>query len=222
MVFTDSISQQSLAESMQQGRLTLFLIMVAYLSGSLMFSYWLGMWHDKDMTAFGDGNPGGFNLWQVAGYKFGLTGIALDFGKGFVPMYFMMRGGLLDFEAYSFVLIALAPIVGHAFSPFLRFHGGKAIAVTFGVWSALTFFEVSLVYAVSLAMMLLVSYVIDKESAMSSSTSSFQVVSSMLIVCVYVYWRGFPTPLLLLALANNLLLLYTHRAELRHFIRKIV
>ena len=34
--------------------------------------------------------------------------------------------------------MAIAPIAGHAFSPFLGFHGGKALAVTFGIWSGLT------------------------------------------------------------------------------------
>nr|WP_322785336.1 glycerol-3-phosphate acyltransferase [Carboxydothermus ferrireducens] len=33
--------------------------------------------------------------------------------------------------------MAVAPVLGHAFSPFLRFKGGKAMAVTFGVWSAI-------------------------------------------------------------------------------------
>jgi glycerol-3-phosphate acyltransferase PlsY len=66
----------------------------------------------------------------------GIPAIFLDSFKGAAPVgtaYFLV--GIQD---WRIVPIAIAPVAGHAFSPWLRFRGGKAIAVTFGVWTGLT------------------------------------------------------------------------------------
>jgi glycerol-3-phosphate acyltransferase PlsY len=66
----------------------------------------------------------------------------LDFLKGAIPV------GILNYviglEDWLLVTVALAPILGHAFSPFLRFRGGKGLAVTFGIWSGLSLWLVPL------------------------------------------------------------------------------
>ena len=46
--------------------------LLCFLCGSLMFSYWIGLLIKLDIRQIGDGNPGAFNLWSGAGYKFGL------------------------------------------------------------------------------------------------------------------------------------------------------
>src|SRR5690606_14820148 len=108
---------------------------LAWLSGSLMFSYWLGCLKRRNLREVGDGNPGGVNLLKAVGIGWGLAGIALDFLKGYVPLVLLLWNGAVT--GYELVPVAIAPVLGHAFSPFLKFQGGKAIAVTFGVWSAL-------------------------------------------------------------------------------------
>lgn len=128
----------------------------SFLSGSLMFSYWLGLMTNKDLKAVGDGNPGAMNLWKSSGYLFGIAGIMLDFLKGYVPL--MLIRGSEYAQGNLIIPLAIAPIAGHAFSPFLRGRGGKAIAVTFGIWSALTGFEISLVYAVILALLVALTW----------------------------------------------------------------
>ncbi len=181
-----------------------------------MFSYWLGRLARTNLKAVGDGNPGALNLWLAAGYKFGIAGIALDFLKGFFPVLLLIGNGVV--VGYGIIPVALAPIVGHAFSPYLRFRGGKAIAVTFGVWSALTWFEVSLVYALTLALLLLLGRALNKGKPVSTAADGFQVVCGMLLVSVYLYTRDFPNAILLFCLLNFLLLGYTHIRELRMFI----
>ncbi|MEC0229423.1 glycerol-3-phosphate acyltransferase [Paenibacillus alba] len=118
----------------------------AFVCGSLMFSYWLGRIVRTNLKAVGDGNPGALNLWKAAGFRWGIMGIVLDFLKGYLILVLLL--GSSRIEGYAMIPVALAPIVGHAFSPFLRGRGGKAIAVTFGVWSALSGFEVSLALAI--------------------------------------------------------------------------
>jgi len=181
----------------------------AFVSGSLMFSYWLGLVMRKNLKAVGDGNPGALNLWKASGYKFGLAGIVLDFLKGYLPVYAAV--GFV--QGYGVIPIALAPIVGHAFSPFLKGRGGKAIAVTFGVWSGLTMFEVSLVYAVIMALLVLILRFVKKGRLSATEADGLQVVSGMLLVGAYLYARSFAPAVWWVWLGTFMLLVYTHRRE---------
>lgn len=100
-------------------------------------SVWLGrIALGVDIRQFGDGNPGAANVWRAGGAGWGLTAVLLDFLKGALPV------GLANFTfgvgGLEMAAVAIAPIAGHAFSPFLGFHGGKALAVTFGIWAGLT------------------------------------------------------------------------------------
>lgn len=121
-------------------RLGLFL--VTFLCGAIPFSYLVGRcFLGRDIRDVGDGNPGASNVFRAGGGWIGWLALAFDYGKGFFPVLVLLplvenRGpGVL-------VVLALGPILGHAFSPFLRCSGGKAVAVTFGVWSALTLWVV--------------------------------------------------------------------------------
>ncbi|RJO62531.1 MAG: glycerol-3-phosphate acyltransferase [Dehalococcoidia bacterium] len=103
----------------------------AYLLGSLPFSVWLGrLFLKKDIRAYGDHNPGAANVFRAGNPVLGMAAVLLDVGKG-VP--FVVLAGWLDLSQTAAVTVGLAAILGHAFSPWLRFHGGKSVAVTFGV-----------------------------------------------------------------------------------------
>lgn len=190
----------------------------AFVSGALMFSYWLGRLARKNLKTVGDGNPGALNLWKAAGYRLGIVGVLLDFIKGYISIHLAVDAG--GMSGYALIPIALAPIFGHAFSPFLRGKGGKAIAVTFGVWSGLTQFEVSLALAVILAIMLGMMKVISKWKPISSEADGQQVVIGMLLLGVYLYVRDAAAMLLWVWLGNSLLLMLTHRRELAAFLHK--
>ncbi|WP_139995143.1 glycerol-3-phosphate acyltransferase [Paenibacillus paridis] len=190
----------------------------SFLSGSLMFSYWLGLLGRKNIKAVGDGNPGALNLWKATGYKLGLVGVLLDFLKGYLPVLLLVGSSY----AKGFVLIplALAPIAGHAFSPFLKGRGGKAIAVTFGVWSALTGFEASLAYAIILALLAGAARFLYKNKSKTSDGDGLQVVIGMLILSIYLTIRMFSVILLLIWLGNFSILLYRHRKEVTQRLKK--
>lgn len=190
---------------------------VSFLSGACMFSYWLGRLARTNLRNVGDGNPGARNLWASRGYRLGLAGVALDFLKGYLPVaLYLANGG--EPTSVWFVPVALAPIAGHAFTPFLGFRGGKAIAVTFGVWSAATSFAASTVYAVELAVLLLAGRALNKGQPVSSAADGAQVVGGLLLLVVFLAVFGYPAPVLGLWLGNLALLAYTHRRELRQAI----
>lgn len=116
--------------------LTILLATTAYLLGSCPFSLWVGRWLlNKDVREYGDGNPGAINVFRAGDVKAGLIAVVLDIGKGF-PFVFIahFRLGLPELLVAA---IGLSAILGHACSPFLRFKGGKAVAVTGGVLLAL-------------------------------------------------------------------------------------
>ncbi|BBH20132.1 membrane protein [Paenibacillus baekrokdamisoli] len=197
----------------------ILLIAGSFLSGSLMFSYWLGLVGNKNLKVVGDGNPGALNLWKASGYKFGIYGILLDFLKGYLPLIWVI-GSDYD-QGYLIVPLAIAPIAGHAFSPFLKGKGGKAIAVTFGVWSALTGFEVSLVYAVILALLAAVTRLIYKSRPKSTEADGLQVVSGMLLLSLYLYMRMFSSAILWVWFGNFVILVYTHRFEMAAWLKRM-
>lgn len=196
----------------------LLLSLASFLCGSMMFSYWLGALLQRNIRKVGDGNPGAANLWKAVGYKYGLIGVFLDFSKGYVPIYLIMKLGLAT--GYEWIPIALAPICGHAFSPFLLFKGGKAIAVTFGVWSALTYFEASLAYAIILAILQIIAKVKMRGKSLSTEADSFQTILGMLFLSVYLYVRDYPAEIIWIWLGNLLLLLYTNRYHLVNFVKE--
>jgi acyl phosphate:glycerol-3-phosphate acyltransferase len=111
--------------------------LIGFLLGSLPISVWLGrLALHTDIRGYGDGNPGGTNVIRAGNRGLGLLVIILDMFKGAIPVslaYYVFK-----VDGWPLVPVILAPIAGHAFSPFLGFRGGKALASTFGVWTALT------------------------------------------------------------------------------------
>ncbi len=174
----------------------------AFLIGSLPISLWIGkIFLKTDIRQVGDGNPGGANVWQVGGKWWGLTAIILDGFKGLIPVELAERLGGLD--GWVMVAAALAPILGHAYSPFLRFRGGKAMATSFGVWTALTDYRGPLVLGLTLAVGL---RFLHKEGQ--------ALLVGMLVLLAYllVFERE---PVLLAVWAGNfILLLWKYRSNL--------
>jgi glycerol-3-phosphate acyltransferase PlsY len=118
---------------------TALLALAAFCLGACPLSVWVGRWLlGKDIRSYGDGNPGAANVFRAGGHKAGWPAVLLDIAKG-VP----------------FVLLA------HAFSPFLHWRGGKAIAVTFGVFIALPQHEILFVFA---AFMILGAFIINVDA----------------------------------------------------------
>jgi len=112
--------------------------LIGFALGAIPFSVILGRaLLGKDIRQYGDGNPGGTNVARASGSKLlGALAIVLDMLKGALPV--ALAHYIFGVDGWPLVPVMLAPILGHAYSPFLRFSGGKAIASTFGAWTALT------------------------------------------------------------------------------------
>ncbi len=120
------------------------LLMLAYLSGALPWSVWLGrLFFRIDPRRESDGNPGAANAFRAGGWRLGVAVLILDFLKGFAPVFIAKWG--LQLPDSQLFWVALMPTLGHAFSIFLGFRGGRALATLFGVWAGLTLYEMPLV-----------------------------------------------------------------------------
>ena len=116
--------------------LSVMLAVCAFWLGACPFSLWVGKrFLHKDIRDYGDGNPGTVNVFLAGGRKLGGLALILDVGKG-IP-FTLIAHAVFQLPQPTVDVIGMCAILGHAFSPFLRFHGGKAVAVTFGVLLAL-------------------------------------------------------------------------------------
>ena len=114
--------------------MVLWLLMTAagFLSGAVMYSYFIPKWFQNVDVRLGQegANPGSANAIAAAGLPIGLICLFLDLFKAFSPVFIAVT--ILDIRGMPLVPIIIAPVCGHAFSPFLRFRGGKAVASSFG------------------------------------------------------------------------------------------
>ena len=124
--------------------------LISFFCGSLPFSVWIGRWIlKKDIRQYGDKNPGTANVFRAGGRMWGVVALLLDLLKGAIPVGLAYRN--YDIDGWGLALIAIAPVLGHAYSPLLGFHGGKALATSFGIWTGLTLWQAPMVLGLNLA-----------------------------------------------------------------------
>ncbi len=115
---------------------TAVLALAAFWLGACPFSVYIGRWFlGREITDYGDGNPGAANVFRAGGQKLGYLAVFLDVIKG-APFVFLAHS-FFGLPALAVVAVGLCAILGHVLSPFLQWRGGKAVAVTFGVLLAL-------------------------------------------------------------------------------------
>jgi glycerol-3-phosphate acyltransferase PlsY len=123
------------------------LAVAAFGLGAIPFSVLIGRWFlGKDIREYGDGNPGATNVFRAGGQKLGYLAVFLDVAKG-MPFVFLTHS-LFGLSPVAVVAVAMGAVLGHAFSPFLGWHGGKSVAVTFGVLLALPQYEILMAFIV--------------------------------------------------------------------------
>ena len=107
---------------------TILVIILSYLFGSIPWGLVIGkVFFHKDIRKEGSGNIGGTNAGRILGKPAGIAVILLDALKGYFAMvlaYYLAKDAI--------VFAGLASVIGHCFPIFVHFHGGKAVATTFG------------------------------------------------------------------------------------------
>lgn len=112
----------------------LALIIVGYLIGAIPTGYIVTKYiKDIDLRKMGSGNVGATNVTRALGFKMGLMVAIFDILKGFIAVLSAQILLPSPSPSYFLFIIGLAAIVGHNWSIFLGFSGGKGVATTLGV-----------------------------------------------------------------------------------------
>ena len=127
--------------------LSVLSIIIAYLLGSIPFAYIIGKLSGLDVRQVGDKNVGTFNVFRHAGMGAGIATLVADVGKGALAI---VAAKLLSVPELVVFGAGVAAVIGHNWPVFLRFRGGRGLAVVIGALLALLPIEMLIAAAISL------------------------------------------------------------------------
>ncbi len=111
--------------------------LISFLSGSIPFGYMTAkIVKGIDIREHGSRNTGATNVGRVIGWKYGIFVLVLDSLKGALPIFFFRSMNLScrdEFVVSLALVFGFLAVLGHVFSPFTGFRGGKGVATAFGV-----------------------------------------------------------------------------------------
>ncbi|HEY0873249.1 MAG TPA: glycerol-3-phosphate 1-O-acyltransferase PlsY [Vicinamibacterales bacterium] len=173
-------------------------IVLGYLAGSVPFAFLLARRRGIDVRVAGSGNVGAANVLRTTGPWRGVIVMALDMMKG---MTAVAMAQLMSSGAGTASLAGAAAIVGHIYPVWLRFHGGKGVAVAAGVFTMLTPVSAATAAAVFLAIAWTTRYI------------SLASIAATLALPPAAWVLGSPQPVVLVAFGSAALILFRHRAN---------
>lgn len=179
--------------------MSILVIFVCYLLGSIPAAAWVARLHGIDIRTVGSGNSGATNVLRSVG-KGPALGVALfDILKGALAVYI---GRWLGLDEFSAALCGVAAFLGHNFSVFLGFRGGKGVATGFGTVVAI----VPMVGFFSLALALVCMWLTYYVSAGS--------IIGGLAAILFGIMAAPPRPVLMVVMALGAFVVWQHRGNI--------
>jgi acyl phosphate:glycerol-3-phosphate acyltransferase len=184
----------------------------AYLIGSLPTGYLLAQAKGIDIRSVGSGNIGATNVFRILGKPAGILVLVIDGLKGFAACTWYCDLVLRAFSAPAGheetcrILAGIAVVLGHNYTCWLRFKGGKGIATSAGVLAALVPWALIIIAAVWIVLFTLSGFV----SLGSVAASAALPLASWL--------TGESLTMILVTLGLALLAIYKHRANIRRLL----
>ncbi len=176
----------------------LALVLLGYFAGGIPFGVILANLRGVDIREHGSGNIGATNVTRVLGARLGAAVLLLDAAKGALPTWYALHHTA---DPWLVVATGGAAVIGHCFSPFLEFKGGKGVATATGVFAVLAPHQLGIALGVFAAVLAW-----KRVPALGS-------LSAIAVLCVLMWIRG-DTWTAVLALGTLILLIYTHRSNL--------
>ena len=178
-------------------------VLLGYLTGSVPFAYLLARRVGIDVRVTGSGNVGAANVLRTTGTWRGIAAMSLDVAKGALAVAIAnLTAGGAPVAAAS----GAAAIVGHIYPVWLRFHGGKGVAVAAGVFGVLA-------PPATAAAALLFLVVVGTTRYVSLGS-----IAATVALPPIAWWAGAPTAVVLAALGTGALILFRHRTNLRRLL----
>jgi glycerol-3-phosphate acyltransferase PlsY len=188
---------------------------IGYICGSLPWGLWLGQWlRGIDVRQHGSRNLGATNVYRVLGPMLGLTTLVLDVLKGAIPVWLVPALPEMDAfpggREWCSVTVGVAAVLGHVFSVFAGFKGGKGVATTAGVLLAISPPAFLAFVAVFLATVLITRYV---------SVASVMGALAFAYTLLWVAPGGVRSPIFLLGAVLAVVVIVRHRENFRRLAR---
>ncbi len=181
-------------------------LVAAYLLGAIPSSYLLARWMaGVDLRERGSRNLGATNLYRLLGWKAAIPAGAFDVAKGAVPVALVAARHVGP--AWWPLAVGIAAVLGHVYSPFVRFKGGKGVATAAGVFLALAPAPLGVAAVVWLSLLKVTGY-------MSVASMTGAVVFA---VATPLLRPGRPTLAVAAALVGAFIV-FTHRSNIRRLL----
>ena len=176
--------------------------MAGILSGSIPFGYLAGRMKRIDIRDYGSGNIGFTNVYRTLGPGWAVPVLILDVAKGLVPVALAGSPGLVP------EFVGAGAVLGHVFTPWLGFRGGKGVATTIGVCAFLCLRSLGAGLGVYALVLLTTGFI-------SVSSLLFAVSLPALTSVLY---RG-DTPLLVFTSVVGVVIVVRHAANIRRLLQ---
>lgn len=197
------------------------LLPLAYLLGSLSPAYWAGRLNGKDLRRHGSGNLGATNAGRVLGGRWFAAVFAADLLKGVAPV--LAARWLDPGHPWLGIATAAAVILGHVFTCFHGFRGGKAVAASLGAIAALAPLVAAGALAVWLAAWTLgwTTFHRSRSAAVGpASVLAACAVPPLRLALSATPWSAADWPLTAFLCALSLLVVAKHRSNIRELLRR--
>ena len=173
-----------------------------YLLGSIPFGFLLTkIFLKKDIRDIGSGNIGATNVLRTGNKLIAYTTLILDITKAIIPIIYIKLN-----SSELLYITSLSVFLGHVFPLWLKFKGGKGIAVYVGI-----LFSLNLIYGLVFITFWLLTFLISKYSSLSSIIASFVVPIFLIMINddnLIFFWIMF------------ILIFYTHRENVKRLKNK--
>lgn len=183
----------------------LILSIIGYLAGSIPFGYLVGKINHIDIRQYGSGNIGATNISRKLGIKGFLTVGILDFLKSYIFTFYIFS--LPNLPITVKLILSISPILGHIFSIFLKFKGGKGVTCTYGVLAAIFGWQFISVWFIIWIVILAISRIM-------SLTNLIMALS--LPIIFWLHFKSYPSVIIALFLTITIFL--THKNNIKKLI----
>lgn len=184
-------------------------LVIAYLLGGIPWAVIVGRGlYGTDPREHGSGNVGATNTFRLLGYRAGALVAALDIAKGFAAVAVAWFLAPEAIHEWFLLLAGIAAVLGHTYSPFIGFAGGKGVAPAAGVLLFVTPIAVAILVPVFVLVIALTRYV----------SAGSVIVAALYPAVVFAFYDGRPFTIGF-AVAAAALVLFRHRSNLGRLIR---
>lgn len=201
----------------------LLILLFSYLVGSIPTAIIVSkLVAGIDIRNHGSGNAGGTNVFRVLGWKYGILVMLFDAFKGVVAVVFIARLFFLTempfenptpFDDFTFVqlLAGILAVIGHVFTVFAGFRGGKGMATAVGMAASLMTIDVLIAAAIFIFMLIKFRYV---SLGSISAAVALPLVLFIRENIFQVHIQGYPT-LIAFSIFIAIFIVYTHRSNIK-------